>query len=230
MLRLNTFKFDPEEDKQKYDQVLKKFEQYCQPKTNIVFERYKFFSCAQKEGQNIDSYVTELKTLASTCEFNEQESSLIRDRIVIGIRDSGMKERLLREPVLCVNKATEIVRAAETSKEQLRTMKETAASTVFQVKPKSSRTFKQPNDNKEYDCKKCGRRHKPRECPAFGKLCSKCKKKNHFAVGCAQRPKKVHELQESPETELLYVESVVKEKTVNAVSENAWNKILKMPV
>jgi len=29
------------------------------------------------------------------------------------------------------------------------------------------------NKNNEYNCKKCGRKHKPRECFAFGKMCSR---------------------------------------------------------
>ncbi|GFV11066.1 transposon Tf2-9 polyprotein [Trichonephila clavipes] len=65
-------------------------------------------------------HVTQLKTLASTCEFAEQENVLIRDRIVLRIKDSGLQERLLRENNLNVEKAIEIVRAAEASREQIR--------------------------------------------------------------------------------------------------------------
>ncbi|CAL1265477.1 unnamed protein product, partial [Larinioides sclopetarius] len=100
----NTFKFEPPENKEVYAEVLKRFEEYCIPRQNVVYERYKFFSCVQQEGQTIESYVTQLKTLASTCEFEEQEKGLIRDRIVIGIRDNGLKERLLRESSLELEK------------------------------------------------------------------------------------------------------------------------------
>ena len=36
------------------------------------------------------------------------------------------------------------------------------------------------------ECKFCGRRHELKKecCPAFGKTCSKCQGKNHFAVKC----------------------------------------------
>ncbi|GFX70286.1 uncharacterized protein TNCV_4617231 [Trichonephila clavipes] len=54
------------------------------------------------EGQTIEAYVTQLKTLASTCEIAEQENGLIRDLIVLGIKDSGLQERLLRENNLSV--------------------------------------------------------------------------------------------------------------------------------
>ncbi|GBN61323.1 Transposon Ty3-G Gag-Pol polyprotein [Araneus ventricosus] len=164
----NTFKFEPPESQKNYSQVLKKFEEYCSPRQNVVYERYKFFSCVQQEGQAIERYVTQMKTLASTCEFEEQENGLIRDRIVLGIRDSELKERLLRESGLGLEKAIEIVRAAETSREQLRSMKEETAATVNSVK--RNRRQNQPKQwSQEYECKKCGRKHKPRKCPAYGK-------------------------------------------------------------
>ncbi|GFW06382.1 transposon Tf2-9 polyprotein [Trichonephila clavipes] len=90
----NTFKL---ESKVNFSEVLQKFEEYCSPRQNVAYERYKFFSCIQLEGQTIETYVTLLKNLASTCEVAEQENGFIRDRIVLGIKDNGLQERLLRE-------------------------------------------------------------------------------------------------------------------------------------
>ncbi|GFT59523.1 uncharacterized protein TNCV_3406281 [Trichonephila clavipes] len=62
-----------------------------------IYNTFKLESKANfSDGQTIETYVTQLKTLASTCEFAEQENGLIRDRIVQGIKDSGLQERLLR--------------------------------------------------------------------------------------------------------------------------------------
>ena len=36
-------------------------------------------------------------------------------------------------------------------------------------------------------CGKCGYKHEPRKCPAFGKLCHNCKKKKHFSTVCKKR-------------------------------------------
>ncbi|GFX95940.1 uncharacterized protein TNCV_2085201 [Trichonephila clavipes] len=163
--------------KANFSEVLQKFEEYGSPRQNVVSERYKFFSCVQLEGQTIETYVTQLKTLVSTCEFAEQENGLIRDRIVLEIKDSGLQERLLRENNLNIEKAIEIIRAAEASQEQIQNMKYDTAATNFakenQNKPKT-----------QYNYKKCGRKHKPLECPALGKICAKCKKKNYFAAKC----------------------------------------------
>lgn len=37
------------------------------------------------------------------------------------------------------------------------------------------------------NCSRCGRTHKIRECPAFGKQCNACKKSNHFSSMCKPR-------------------------------------------
>ncbi|GBN78695.1 hypothetical protein AVEN_16114-1 [Araneus ventricosus] len=48
-------------------------------------------------------------------------------------------------------------------------MKEETALTVNSVK--RNRSQNQPKQSsQEYECKKCGRKHKPHECPAYGKL------------------------------------------------------------
>lgn len=38
-------------------------------------------------------------------------------------------------------------------------------------------------------CRRCGSQHKPRQCPAFGKQCSSCQGKNHFAKQCFSKRK-----------------------------------------
>ena len=66
------------------------------PKKNLVYERYVFNICVQKEGQNVDSYVTELRHKAQTCDYGELKDSLIRDRIVVGINSTQLKEKMLQ--------------------------------------------------------------------------------------------------------------------------------------
>ncbi|GFT76649.1 transposon Tf2-6 polyprotein [Nephila pilipes] len=70
-----------------------------------------------------------------------------------------------------------------------------------------------PKKSFQNECKNCGRKHKPRECPAFGKICTKCNKKNHFATKCIQNTKNIHEMN-VPENELdVYIDSVTMNET-----------------
>ena len=36
-------------------------------------------------------------------------------------------------------------------------------------------------------CRKCGKSHAPRQCPAFGKMCFDCGKNNHFSNMCLKK-------------------------------------------
>ena len=59
-----------------------------------TYERYRFNKCDQKEHETIDAYVTSLRTLAKTCNFGQLENDLIRDRVVMGIRDNTTRKKL----------------------------------------------------------------------------------------------------------------------------------------
>lgn len=78
----------------------------------------------QQTGENIDAYVTDLKNKASLCEFDALKDSLIKDRIVCGVRSDEVRARLLRVPDLSLEKAIDICRAAETSETQLKSLAE----------------------------------------------------------------------------------------------------------
>ena len=74
-------------------------------------------STSNKAGETIDQFITELKTRAKSCEFCDQHDSMIRDRIVFGVTDTWLKERLLRESSdLTLEKASSLCRAAKVSK------------------------------------------------------------------------------------------------------------------
>ena len=72
-------------------------DEYCTPKKNVTYEPHVFNTRAQGATEGIDAYVTELRKLARNCEFGELHDSIIRDRIVCGIRSNEVWKRLLRE-------------------------------------------------------------------------------------------------------------------------------------
>jgi hypothetical protein len=109
----NTFTWATAGDNLKIDKVLEKFDAFCNPRKNTIYERYVFFSRNQENGESIDHYVTVLKTLSDTCEFENLKESLICDRLVFGILDNSVRERLLRDPELTLQTAIERVRSAE---------------------------------------------------------------------------------------------------------------------
>ena len=46
------FTYENDEDKKDYKKILKKFGDYCRPKKNVVYERYRFWNRGQKEGES----------------------------------------------------------------------------------------------------------------------------------------------------------------------------------
>ncbi|KAK7891393.1 hypothetical protein WMY93_023356 [Mugilogobius chulae] len=101
----------------KVKDMIEKFDNYCSPTVNETVERYKFFTRNQGSSESIDGYVTELKLLAKTCNFGTLRDSLIRDRIVCGINNTSMRERLLRERAMTLDACIQLCRAAELSRE-----------------------------------------------------------------------------------------------------------------
>ena len=99
--------------------VLDKFEKYCNPKINITYERYIFFTRNQERGESVESFVTDLMLKVQTCEFLALRDSLIQDRTVLGIISQRVRERLLRDADLTLQKAMQICQAAEATKRQL---------------------------------------------------------------------------------------------------------------
>lgn len=67
--------------------VLKaKFKAYCEPRKNLTFLRHQYFTRNQQAGEGTDTFVVDLQTKARQCDFGDLHDSLIRDRVVCGIR------------------------------------------------------------------------------------------------------------------------------------------------
>ena len=98
-----------EGDDAKITPVLEKFAAYCEPRKSVPFERYRFNKRAQELGESYEQYRTTLRKLAESCEFREiTPDEILRDRLIFGIRDDKVRERLLREPRLTLAKTDEI--------------------------------------------------------------------------------------------------------------------------
>ena len=125
---------------------------------------------------------------------------MLCNRFVFGLQDDNLKERLLRESELNLTKAVEIAQRQESSKKQIKDMS---------LKASIKCNVKEPGHN-HFICRSCGSQHQPKQCPAYGQICKRCKKLNHFAKVCRTKlvhtkttekdrhkhPKKVHVVEE----------------------------------
>ena len=112
-----SFELTTEQEKN-YDEVKEKFENYFIVKRNVIIERAKFNSRNQREGESVDSFITELYGLARYCNFGALKYELIRDRIVVGLRNCDLSEKLQLDTKLTLEKAINLARQRETVKQQ----------------------------------------------------------------------------------------------------------------
>ena len=76
-----------------------------EPWVNVVTERSKFRCQRQRDGENIDSFVSNLWQLAVTCEYDPLSGGLICDQIAEETNSNNLHERLLMETDLTLEKA-----------------------------------------------------------------------------------------------------------------------------
>ena len=93
--------------------VLKKLDEFFKVRKNIIFERACFNRRCQGETETAEQFITSLYSLVTDCEFGKLKEQLIRDRIVVGIRDISLSEKLQMDADLTLEKAKQLVRQRE---------------------------------------------------------------------------------------------------------------------
>ena len=62
---------------------------------NVTFERARFNRHNQLPGETAKEYITVLYSIIDTCEYDERlKKEMLRDRLVMGIRDKALSKTL----------------------------------------------------------------------------------------------------------------------------------------
>ena len=94
---MGSFKFQTAEEERTVQEILKALEEYIVGDLNETLERYNFAKRKQQEGEPFNTFLCALRQLLKNCKYCDQcEPSILRDRIVVGIRDSSIPEKLLK--------------------------------------------------------------------------------------------------------------------------------------
>ena len=194
------------DERKDVNMCLQALEEHFKPKRNVVYERYVFNLCTQNDQETTDEFVNRIRKLASSCEFGTLTEELIRDKLVLGIKDQATKLRLLKEEKLTLDRAINMCRSSEIANIQLKSMtleshKEENVNAI-QGRHRKQNKYTPPRGDKakrpakefeksqhnatKHKCYHCGRQsdHELKDCPAFGQTCRACGKKNHFASAC----------------------------------------------
>ncbi|GBN60288.1 hypothetical protein AVEN_49034-1 [Araneus ventricosus] len=144
-----------ETEQDDFDIVLKKFNDHFVVKKNTIFERAQFNKRVQLDGESVNTFITALYTLSEHCEYGVLHDELIRDRIVVGIRDKNLSEKLQLDADLTLTKVIERVRLSEVVKEQQEKMIEKDNASVNAISPNKPAKFlkqKPSSGGKETKC------------------------------------------------------------------------------
>ena len=204
-------------DKDDIEKLIEAFEHHCVGETNVTYERYVLNKRAQAAGETFDIFFADLRRLIKSCEYGTLVDSILRDRIVMGIRDDATRRKLLQQRNLDLSKAVDICKSCEVASRQMKDI--TSPEDVSAIK--SERRGGRLRDKRQHrgqstsrhhsrrrgssrrrdgsneknggvhigsgNCTFCGRRHEKGNCPAYGTTCGKCSKRNHFDSVCKSR-------------------------------------------
>ena len=160
-----------EEELKDYDAVVKKLDEFFKVRKNTIFERARFNRRNQHEGESAEHYIMALYDLAANCEYGAMESEMIRDRLVVGIRDSALSEQLQMKADLTLESAKKTIRQREAVHEQQLELKDTGATKSVDAVKSSIHTNRRPRSdaNRKFPkpqmrtCTRCGKDAHPND-------------------------------------------------------------------
>lgn len=196
-----------QESKDDFDVVSNKFTSYFIPSVNKRFERARFMERKQQENESVEEFVREIGFLIKTCQYQDSDD-MILDRLVQGLRDGEVRQKLELMQDLTLDKAVKFARQHElVKKQELERRKKFEVQYVYSPRGRGSHGYGHrgrgqdrgkpayrtrntpppPSHKEDNPCDRCGGHHGLGRCPAKGKICSYCKIPGHFVRCCRKR-------------------------------------------
>ena len=191
--------------------VLDKFDQFCKPRVNVFTTRHQFLTTKQNT-RSIDDFLTALKMKVRECTFGDLTDDISYDMVLHALMlglfetenltlDKAIGICRLAEDTVKMKKLhlIEEVSAQYRQKPKNRTKvtrSRTPRRNENSVHEKAGRRSgenyvhekvgRRSAENYIHDkaFRRCGTSHLAKQCPAWGKECYVCKKKNHFSKFC----------------------------------------------
>ena len=125
----------PAEDRHDLVTVLAKFDRHFGVQKYRSLRRQEFLDIKRKSEDSIMDFIAELKQKAELCEYGERKESFICDKIINGINDSKVAERLLDIPddSLTLERVITVCRQCELSRAHLQYFDKNEVQEVKQV-------------------------------------------------------------------------------------------------
>ena len=182
-----------------YDELITLIDNYYAAGRNEIAESYLFDCRAQNEGETVAEYVVALRKLSVHCNFGTQWSQRLRNRLVSGVRDDRIRNKLLSEGAqLTWERAVTIATDADVQNSYAMThsvqrigqhaIRNTSNPNRSRSTNQQSRSYKsRENNNLDYNrCFRCLGNHQAASCRFIQAVCHKCKRKGHIRKACGK--------------------------------------------
>ena len=187
--------------KDKWEDVVKAFGNEFKPCQTVMQSWYQLGNLYSSHCKDQTEFMTRIKDLATEGGFTNQEE-IIKFLFLIHNNNTKVREYLIdkADPTkssydfLVLAKTIESQSQTESmSRKLLEKVGTTQVAAVQRnrsktpFKPKDRSNPRGPSSSPGKQCGKCGFRHPPRKCPAYGKVCNACKGRNHFWKVCKSK-------------------------------------------
>ena len=135
------------------------------------------------------TYVSELRKLSEYCEYGETLEDMLCDRLVCGLAERRVQQRLLAEGDLTFDKALKIAQAMELAERDARDLQQAGAHSRAGVHRLAQTPVASSQDKSTKPCYRCGGRHDPSQCRFRDAVCHACGKKGHIKRACRSQNK-----------------------------------------
>ncbi|XP_065310829.1 uncharacterized protein [Dermacentor albipictus] len=199
---LETFSLDAQ-SLASYQAVATRFTEHFVRPANELYEWSRFHRRVQLPDESVDTYYAELRRMVKRCNYPSAavEERLVRDRFVVGLRDSSLSDQLCRNAKLTLQDGwTQARQSEDADREKALPQNRTehsrelhldaAKANKFPSRRRSAAKPRSPQSLAERSrepstCEFCGRApHRCSDCPARRCTCNFCKRKGHFAEVC----------------------------------------------
>lgn len=204
----------PEEvDSKSYNELCDTLKSHYKPCTLTIVERFKFNTRNQQPDESISDYVVTLKHMASTCKFGNFLKDALRDKLVCGIRDDVIRQRLLTDELDFDDSFKKALTLEEAIKQK--TTFSSTAEPVNRVKAGSSKQKEVKVSNvpvpdkkvkkKLRPCYRCGSEEHPHfTCPYKKYKCNSCGSMGHLKNMCKKGQRRVQNVTEEIDDTCIY--------------------------
>ncbi|KRX62859.1 Transposon Tf2-9 polyprotein [Trichinella sp. T9] len=170
-----------------FDEIISVLNDHFAPQPSEIVNRHIFYQRKQQPGETVAEFIADLRRLAQGCNFVDLET-MLRDRLVCGLRDEAVQLRLFAKKVLTFQMAQEEALSAEAACKHACDIRavnvDSSAPNIHHMSSKRQ-TYKQANV-----CASCGRQHNRAFCRFKNAVCRCCRKAGHIERVCRSKQRR----------------------------------------